>query len=118
MIVKANYKDKDYDYFRDKTTAEKIAEQVKRHYGDIFECDDELAEERIKKGLVKKATKKEEKEYYDSIDTVDEDDLKTIDDKSKEGNTVDNEKTDNNESDLSKNNDESTKIKPLEECTM
>ena len=118
MIVKANYKDKDYDYFRDKTTAEKIAEQVKRHYGDIFECDDELAEERIKKGLFKKATKKEEKEYYDSIDTVDEDDLKTIDDKSKEGNTVDNEKTDNNESDLSKNNDESTKIKPLEECTM
>lgn len=75
MIVKANYKDKDYDYFRDKTTAEKIADQVKRHYGDIFECDDQLAEERIKKGLVKKATKKEEKEYYDNIDTVDEDDV-------------------------------------------
>lgn len=75
MIVKANYKDKDHDYFRDKTTAEKIADQVKRHYGDIFECDDELAEERIKKGLVKKATKKEEKEYYDSIDTIDEDDI-------------------------------------------
>lgn len=75
MIVKANYKDKDHDYFRDKTTAEKIADQVKRHYGDIFECDDQLAEERIKKGLVKKATKKEEKEYYDSIDTIDEDDI-------------------------------------------
>lgn len=75
MIVKANYKDKDHDYFRDKTTAEKIADQVKRHYGDIFECDNDLAEERIKKGLVKKATKKEEKEYYDSIDTVDEDDV-------------------------------------------
>lgn len=75
MIVKANYKDKDYDYFRDKTTAEKITDQVKRHYGDIFECDDQLAEERIKKGLVKKATKKEEKEYYDNIDTVDEDDV-------------------------------------------
>lgn len=75
MIVKANYKDKDHDYFRDKTTAEKIADQVKRHYGDIFECDDQLAEERIKKGLVKKATKKEEKEYYDNIDTVDEDDV-------------------------------------------
>ena len=75
MIVKANYKDKDHDYFRDKTTAEKIADQVKRHYGDIFECDDELAEERIKKGLVKKATKKEEKEYYDSIDTIDENDI-------------------------------------------
>lgn len=118
MIVKANYKDKDHDYFRDKTTAEKIADQVKRHYGDIFECDDELAEERIKKGLVKKATKKEEKEYYDSIDTVDEDDLKPIDDKSKEGNTEDDGKTDNNESDLSKNDDESTEIKLLEECTM
>lgn len=118
MIVKANYKDKDYDYFRDKSTAEKIADQVKRHYGDIFECDDELAEERIKKGLVKKATKKEEKEYYDSIDTIDEDDLKTTDDKSKEGNTEDNGKTDNNENDLSKNNDESTEIKLLEECTM
>ena len=75
MIVKANYKDKDHDYFRDKTTAENIADQVKRHYGDIFECDDQLVEERIKKGLVKKATKKEEKEYYDNIDTVDEDDI-------------------------------------------
>ena len=117
MIVKANYKDKDHNYFRDKTTAEKIADQVKRYYGDIFECDDELAEERIKKGLVKKATKKEEKEYYDSIDTVDEDDLKSIDDNSKEGNTGDNEKTDNNKSYLSKNDDESTKIKSLEECT-
>ena len=105
MIVKANYKDKDRDYFRDKTTAEKIADQVKRHYGDIFECDDQLAEERIKKGLVKKTTKKEEKEYYDSIDTFDEDDLKPINDKSKEGNTEDNGKTDNNESDLSKNDE-------------
>lgn len=106
MIVKANYKDKDHDYFRDKTTAENITDQVKRHYGDIFECDDELAEERIKKGLVKKATKKEEKEYYDSIDTIDEDDLKSTYDKSKEGDTEDNGKTDNNENDLSKNDDE------------
>ena len=106
MIVKANYKDKDHDYFRDKTTAEKIADQVKRHYGDIFECDDQLAEERIKKGLVKKATKKEEKEYYYSIDTFDEDDLKPTNVKSKEGITEDNGKTDNNESDLSKNDDE------------
>lgn len=118
MIVKANYKDKDHDYFRDKSTAEKISDQVKRHYGDIFECDDQLAEERIKKGLVKKANKKEEKEYYDSIDTIDEDDLKPTNDKSKEGNTEDNGKTDSNESDLSKNDDESTEIKSLEECTM
>ncbi len=63
MIVKAIYKDSKYNYFRDKTTSDKIEEQVKRFYGDIFECDDELAEERIKKGYVKKATVKEEKEY-------------------------------------------------------
>ena len=63
MIVKAIYKDSEYNYFRDKTTSDKIEEQVKRFYGDIFECDDELAEERIKKGYVKKATVKEEKEY-------------------------------------------------------
>lgn len=100
MLVKAIFRNKDYDYFRDIETNEK------RVYGDIFECDDQLAEERIKKGLVKKATKKEEKEYYDSIDTIDEDDLKSTYDKSKEGDTEDNGKTDNNENDLSKNDDE------------
>ena len=63
MIVKAIYKDSKYNYFRDKTTSKNIEEQTKRFYGDIFECDDELAEERIKKGYVKKATVKEEKEY-------------------------------------------------------
>ncbi len=73
MIVKAIYKDKEHDYFRDKTTAEKIENQVKRHYGDLFGCDDELAEERIKKGLVKKARKYEEKEYYANQTTVDDD---------------------------------------------
>lgn len=104
--------------FGDITTGATYAEQVKIEEGKIFECDDQLAEERIKKGLVKKATKKEEKEYYDSIDTIDEDDLKPINDKSKEGNTGYNEKTDNNENDLSKNNDESTEIKSLEECTI
>lgn len=56
MVVKAIFRNKDYDYFRDVQTNEK------RHYGDIFECDDELAEERIKKGLVKKASAKEIKE--------------------------------------------------------
>ena len=100
MLVKAIFRNKDYNYFVDKENG------IHRVYGDIFMCSDELAEERIKKGLVKKATKKEEKEYYDSIDTVDEDDLKPIDDKSIEGNTGDNEKTDNNESDLSKTDDE------------
>lgn len=67
MIVKAIYEPN----FGDITTGNNYASQVKRYPGDIFECDDELAEERIKKGLVKKATKKEEKEYYDSIDTMD-----------------------------------------------
>jgi hypothetical protein len=61
MLVKANYKDEKFNYFRDIKTNEK------RVYGDIFECDDELAEERIKKGLVVKASKKEEKEYYNNL---------------------------------------------------
>ena len=60
MVVKAVYKDKDYDYFRDVETNEK------RIYGDIFECNDELAEERIKKGLVKKATDKETEKFLNS----------------------------------------------------
>lgn len=70
MIVKAIYKDDNHNYFRDVQT------DTKRIYGDVFECDDEIAEERIKKGLVKKASKKEEKEYYDSIDTIDDEDNK------------------------------------------
>lgn len=57
MLVKAIYKDEKYNYFTDKETG------VKRVYGDIFECDDELAEERIKKGFVKKTNVKEIKEY-------------------------------------------------------
>lgn len=75
MIVKAIYKDKEHDYFRDKTTGEQIEKQEKRHYGDIFECDDDLAIERIKKKLVKKATKEEEKAYLDSIDNNDDGDV-------------------------------------------
>ena len=65
MIVKAIFKDEKHDYFRDVQT------KTKRVFGEIFECDDEIAEQRIEKGLVKKATKKEEKEYYDSIETND-----------------------------------------------
>ena len=65
MIVKAIFKDEKHDYFRDVQT------KTKRVFGEIFECDDEKAEQRIEKGLVKKATKKEEKEYYDSIETND-----------------------------------------------
>ena len=70
MIVKAIYKDERHDYFRDKIT------NTKRVYGTLFECDDILAKERIEKGLVKKATKKEEKKYIDSLDTIDESDMK------------------------------------------
>ena len=69
MIVKAIYKDKDFDYFNDKVTEEQ------RKYGDIFECNDELAQERIKRKFVKKATKEEEKEYYANQTTVDDDDI-------------------------------------------
>lgn len=63
MIVKAIYKTDSYNYFRDKTTSKEIHNQVKRHYGDIFECDDEIAKERIDAGLVVKASKQEIKKY-------------------------------------------------------
>lgn len=59
MIVKAIYKPN----FGDKTTGETYETQVKRIYGDVFECDDELANERIEKGFVKKASKKEAEEF-------------------------------------------------------
>lgn len=59
MIVKANYKPN----FGDITTGDTYETQVKRNYGDIFECDDTLAKERIKKGFVVKATKEEQEEY-------------------------------------------------------
>lgn len=59
MIVKAIYKPN----FGDKTTGETYETQVKRNYGDVFECDDELANERIEKGFVKKASKKEVEEF-------------------------------------------------------
>lgn len=69
MIVKALKK------FGDKTTGATYAEQTKILKDHLFECDDELAKERIEKGLVKKATKKEEKTYLESIqpvETIDE----------------------------------------------
>lgn len=69
MIVKACYKSKDFDYFTDKENG------LERHYGDIFECSDDLANERIKNKFVKKATKEEEKEYYANQTTVDDDDI-------------------------------------------
>lgn len=63
MIVKAIYKDDKYNYFRDKTTSNEITNQTKRVFGEIFECEDSLAKERIKKGLVVKASKEEIKEF-------------------------------------------------------
>lgn len=76
MIVKAIYKPN----FGDKTTGETYETQVKRIYGDVFECDDELANERIEKGFVKKASKKEIEEYEEQqrLLKVDIDDSKTI----------------------------------------
>lgn len=104
MIVKAIFKNKDFDYFRDVQTNDK------RYYGDIFECDDEIAQERIKNKFVKKATKEEEKQYKDN--------LKPSSDETTEGNTGDNEETNSNEGELPKNDDESAEIKSLEKCTM
>lgn len=69
MIVKV------LKHFGDKETGKTYAEQLKRECGDVFECDDALAKERIEKGFVKEATKKEQKAYLDSINTNDESDL-------------------------------------------
>lgn len=63
MIVKAIYEPN----FGDKTTGDTYETQIKRRPGDIFECDDELAKERIKGGFVKKATKQEAEEYEQQL---------------------------------------------------
>lgn len=39
--------------FGDKTTGKTYSEQVKRKVGDILDCDDALANERIRKGFAK-----------------------------------------------------------------
>ncbi len=103
MIVKAIFKDEKHDYFRDVQT------RTKRVFGEIFECDDEIAEERIKKGLVKKATKKEEKEYCDNIET--NDDETPNNEKNKKNDDINDEQADNNKNNISENNDEPTKAK-------
>lgn len=92
MIVKSLKK------FGDKTTGATYAEQVKIEEGQIFECDDALAEERIERGLVKKATKKEEKEYLESKKEQNESDLKNDNqpnEKSDEENNKESNKEDN-----------------------
>ena len=94
MIVKAIFRPN----FGDKTTGETYATQVKRHPGDLFECDDKLAKERIKKGLVVKATPEEIKEYKEKqAELKKQQETPDINDKDSE------------------NNDE---IKTLDECTI
>lgn len=61
MIVRSLMK------FGDKTTGATYEEQVKIEEGQVFECDKELAEERIKKGLVRKATPNEIKKYKETL---------------------------------------------------
>lgn len=109
MLVKACFKNKDFNYFRDVETNDK------RVYGDIFECNDELAKARIEKGLVKKASQKEEKEYLkqqeelkkqapiDDASANDNGDVKT-------GNDDDKPNESFTEGDLSKNDDEFKQI--------
>lgn len=101
MIVKAIYKPN----FGDKTTGETYETQIKRYPGDIFECDDELANERIEGGFVKKATKQEIKEYEKQ-----QEELKQQ--KEKEEST----ESDDKDKDLQK--DDEKEIKSLGECTM
>ena len=48
--------------FGDKTTGETYKEQVKIKVGDVLECDDELANERIKRGFAKEYIEVEETE--------------------------------------------------------
>ena len=102
MIVKAIFKDEKHNYFRDVQT------KTKRVFGEIFECDDEIAEQRIEKGLVKKATKKEEKEYYDSIETNDTE--TSANEGNEENNNSTDKQADNNENNGSENNDEPINI--------
>ena len=61
MIVRSLMK------FGDKTTGATYEEQVKIEEGQVFECDKELAEERIKKGLVRKATPNEIRKYKERL---------------------------------------------------
>lgn len=97
MIVKAIYEPN----FGDKTTGDSYETQIKRHPGDVFECDNKLAKERIKKGFVVEATD-EEKEVYK---------------KQQEEIIKEKEKNDNNKKLQDKNDDDAT-IKALEDCTI
>ena len=100
MIVKAIYEPN----FGDKTTGSTYENQIKRKKGDIFECDNKLAKERIKKGFVVEATD-EEKEAYKAkqeellnaqIVAKDLETDKTKEDSDKKSQTDDESTTDNN----------------------
>ena len=98
MIVKAIYEPD----FGDKTTGNTYENQIKRRKGDIFECDNKLAKERIKKGFVVEATEEEKEAYKAKQEALT---AKVEDDKSKEDSdknsqtdgepTADNNPTDN-----------------------
>lgn len=106
MIVKAIYKDKNFNYFRDTETKEK------RVFGSVFECNDELAKQRIEKGLVKEASKKEKEEYLRimMIHSEKEDSIVESNINKKES------ETSIQNSDTDKKADQ--KIKKLEDCTI
>lgn len=101
MIVKAIYEPD----FGDKTTGSTYENQIKRRKGDIFECDNKLAKERIKKGFVVEATEEEKEAYKAKQEALT---AKVEDDKSKEDSdknsqtdgepTVDNNPTPNDDS--------------------
>lgn len=101
MIVKAIYNPN----FGDKTTGKTYEEQVKRYPGDIFECEDALAKERIKKGFVVKATKEEIEEYKKQQEEIEKAKEKPVAVEKNEEESKEKEETQNI-------------VKPLEDCTI
>ena len=53
--------------FKDKTSAENIKDQTLIKIGDVLECDDELANERIQKGFCEKV-----EEVVEPVETTEE----------------------------------------------
>lgn len=101
MIVKAIYEPN----FGDKTTGSTYENQIKRRKGDIFECDNKLAKERIKKGFVVEATDEEKEAYKKQQEELlnaqveakkDLETDKTKEDSDKKSQTDDESTTDNN----------------------
>ena len=59
-------------HFGDKTTGKTYEEQVKVKPGDILECKDELANERIRKGFAKKYVEPVVEEVVETTETIEE----------------------------------------------